>query len=168
MRYESESELERERVRMCVCACLRVCRGMVDWRLWNRHHQDAANSHNVGGWIADLHVRTSHALGSIEQSMTGERIGGWCRAPEVLSKSKYGEKADVYSFGVVLVEIYTSTIPYSELHYNPPQVRRSRRSLPICQLVRIADPRPLRHSCSLAFRQACDQAYRAFHCRWRN
>lgn len=38
-------------------------------------------------------------------------------APEVISKSKYSEKADVYSFGIFLVELYTGRYPYSEDAY---------------------------------------------------
>jgi len=38
-------------------------------------------------------------------------------APEVISKSKYSEKADVYSFGIFLIELYTGAYPYSEDAY---------------------------------------------------
>ena len=34
-------------------------------------------------------------------------------APEVLTKSKYSEKADVFSFGVLLVELFTGRAPYN-------------------------------------------------------
>ena len=39
-------------------------------------------------------------------------------APEVLSKSKYSEKADIYSFGVLLCEIFTGEYPYSHEPYD--------------------------------------------------
>lgn len=38
-------------------------------------------------------------------------------APEVLSKSKYSEKADIFSFGIVLWEIFTGERPYDTVEY---------------------------------------------------
>ena len=41
-------------------------------------------------------------------------VGSVYMAPEVISGSKYDERADVYSFGVVMVEVFTGNAPYSE------------------------------------------------------
>ena len=39
------------------------------------------------------------------------------QAPEVLSGSRYSEKADIYSFGMVLYELMSGTPPFDEAAY---------------------------------------------------
>jgi serine/threonine protein kinase len=62
--------------------------------------------------VADFGAST--VLAPVEKTMTFTGTPAYM-APEVLSDSRYSEKADVYAFGVILMEVYTGVVPYSEL-----------------------------------------------------
>lgn len=93
---------------------------------WNREHlhnkkliHRDLKSHNLlvnDTWnckVADFGISTIRPTITRVMTCVGTPV---YMAPEVLSKSKYSEKADVFSFGIVLMEIFTGNLPYS----NPP------------------------------------------------